>query len=49
MARLVLVGLPGVGKTTVAHALAERWGCDALDTDDLVSTTVAMPSAAVSA
>jgi shikimate kinase len=45
VARLVLVGLPGVGKTTVAHALAESWGCEAIDTDDLVSTSVAMSSA----
>ncbi len=45
MARLVLVGLPGVGKTTVAHALAERWGCEAIDTDALVATSVAMASA----
>ncbi len=34
MARLVLVGLPGVGKSTVASALAASWGCAALDTDD---------------
>ncbi|MDE3064203.1 MAG: AAA family ATPase [Acidobacteriota bacterium] len=37
MARLVLVGLPGVGKTTVAREVARRWGCAALDTDDLVA------------
>jgi shikimate kinase len=34
-----------VGKTTVAHALAEQWGCTEFDTDALVSTSVAMPSA----
>jgi shikimate kinase len=39
------VGLPGVGKTTMADALAERWGCEAIDTDALISTSVAMPSA----
>ncbi len=37
MARLVLVGLPGVGKSTVARALAARWACDWCDTDDLVA------------
>jgi shikimate kinase len=42
VARLVLVGLPGVGKSTVAQALATRWECNALDTDDLVAATVAM-------
>ena len=45
MARLVLVGLPGVGKSAVAHALSERWGCQEFDTDALVSTSVAMPGA----
>lgn len=40
MARLVLVGLPGVGKTTVARKLASEWNCEALDTDDLLSRTV---------
>ncbi|MGC1238745.1 MAG: shikimate kinase [Acidimicrobiales bacterium] len=45
MARLVLVGLPGVGKSTVAQALAQRWRCDALDTDDVIAIAVAMPAA----
>jgi shikimate kinase len=45
VARLVLVGLPGVGKTTVAQALAQRWQCDAVDTDDVLATAVAMPAA----
>lgn len=40
-----MVGLPGVGKTTLAHALAQRWGCGVFDTDLLVAASVAMPSA----
>lgn len=36
MARAVLVGLPGSGKTSVGAALAARWGCRAVDTDDLL-------------
>lgn len=40
MARLVLVGLPGVGKTTVATALAASWRITSLDTDDLVSAAI---------
>jgi shikimate kinase len=46
VARLVLVGLPGVGKSTLAQALAERWGCVALDTDDLLAVGVGAPAAA---
>jgi shikimate kinase len=45
VARVVLVGLPGVGKSTVAKALAQRWNCDALDTDDVIALAVAMPAA----
>jgi shikimate kinase len=45
VARLVLVGLPGVGKSTVAQALAQRWRCDALDTDEVIAIAVAMPAA----
>jgi shikimate kinase len=40
VARLVLVGLPGAGKTTLAAVLAERWGCDAIDTDDVLANEV---------
>lgn len=40
MSRLVLVGLPGTGKTTVALALAELWRCDAVDTDDVLAAAV---------
>lgn len=45
MARLVLVGLPGVGKTTLAHAVAAELGCASLDTDDIVSETVGCSAA----
>ncbi len=40
MARLVLIGLPGVGKSAVARALANAWGCEAIDTDSLVALAV---------
>lgn len=42
MARLVLVGLPGTGKTTVARGLARRWHCKYVDTDSLVSSRVGL-------
>jgi shikimate kinase len=42
MARIVLVGLPGVGKTSVALALADRWDCESIDTDDLIAAAVGM-------
>jgi shikimate kinase len=40
VARLVLIGLPGVGKSVVARAVAERWACPVVDTDDLVAAAV---------
>lgn len=45
MARAVLIGLPGCGKTTVGRALARAWGCDVVDTDELLSASVSMPAA----
>jgi shikimate kinase len=44
MARLALVGLPGVGKTTIAQLLGDEWGCGSLDTDDLLSDAVGCPA-----
>jgi shikimate kinase len=35
---VTLIGMPGSGKTTVGKYLAERWGCDLLDTDRLIET-----------
>ncbi|HQT99020.1 MAG TPA: shikimate kinase [Acidimicrobiales bacterium] len=37
MARAVLVGLPGAGKSTVARALGHFWDCGVVDTDDEVA------------
>lgn len=45
MSRVVLVGLPGTGKTTVARSLAELWHCDAVDTDDVVAAAVGRTAA----
>jgi shikimate kinase len=42
--RLVLVGLPATGKTTVARALGDEWQIPALDTDDIVAQHVGMPA-----
>ena len=45
MGHLVLVGLPGVGKTTLARALAERRGTGVLDTDDILAAAVGTTAA----
>ena len=42
---LVLVGLPGSGKTTVGRLVAERLGRPFVDTDDLIAAGVGMPAA----
>ena len=34
MARLVLVGLPGTGKSSLAKLLSREWSCDYVDTDE---------------
>ena len=34
--RLVLVGPPGAGKSSVGQVLAKRWGVDLLDTDQVI-------------
>ena len=40
--RVVLVGAPGAGKTTVGRLVAERLGVDFLDTDAVVEATAGM-------
>ncbi|MGD0852602.1 MAG: shikimate kinase [Acidimicrobiales bacterium] len=45
MRHLVLIGLPGVGKSTVAALLAERWATKAIDTDAIVAAAVGMSAA----
>ena len=46
-ARLVLIGAPGAGKTTVGSLLAARWGIPAIDTDNRVEAVAGMTVADV--
>ncbi len=42
-ANIVLLGMPGVGKSTVARALAQRTGREILDTDQMVEERAGIP------
>lgn len=44
MARLVLIGLPGAGKSTLAALVAVQLGCDVIDTDDEIEKSVGCPA-----
>ena len=41
-ARIVLIGAPGAGKSTVGAGLADLWGCLHIDTDAQVSAQAGM-------
>jgi shikimate kinase len=45
--RVVLIGFMGAGKTTVGRIVAERLGCDFVDTDDLVEERARASIAAI--
>lgn len=44
---VVLIGPPGVGKTTIGGALAERVGCPFLDTDQLIQANTGLSVPAI--
>lgn len=44
---VVLVGLMGSGKSSVARALAFRWHCEAIDTDTLIENATGLPIAEI--
>ena len=45
MKNIVLIGMPGTGKSTVGKALAERLDYEFLDADDLIVQTTGDPAA----
>ena len=47
MQNIVLVGMPGCGKTTVAGLLGEKLGREVLDSDELVQKTSGMSAAEI--
>ncbi len=47
MQNIVLVGMPGCGKTTIASLLAQTLGRDTVDTDALVTETAGRPIPAI--
>lgn len=44
---LVLIGPPGAGKSTIAHAVGERLGLAVRDTDDDIMASTGMPVAQI--
>lgn len=44
---IVLVGLPGAGKSTVGRMVAERLGCAFVDLDRMIESEAGMPIAAI--
>ena len=43
MENIILIGMPGTGKSTVGVILAKRLGYDFLDTDILLARTAGRP------